>query len=324
MSEESGTPSFREQAMARLDAERDAAQPQPAPENVEGTAPEEVDFGTPQPADDVLDSQASESYDGEEESEEELESQEETLEADSDEPEHDYEKRYKDLQAEYTRVMQSREEFESEMTDNLMATKRMQFELEDTLGTAARDAQLLSQALTGNAERFRTIDWSQVPADQVGTLQQQAQAAFTQEAQAKQALEKITNQQQEQWKLRVEREAEITRTRLRRTIPNWSNELYGQLGKYAESRGLSPDLFNSITDAAVIEMIYDSFSMRTAGQKAKTVSKRKSQKPAAQNKPVTQRDARGRFANAKANFEQNPNQRGAFAAMKEAQLRAEG
>ena len=136
--------------------------------------------------------------------------------------------------------MQSREEFESEMTDNLMATKRMQFELEDTLGTAARDAQLLSQALTGNAERFRTIDWSQVPADQVGALQQQAQAAFTQEAQAKQALEKITTQQQEQWKLRVEREAEITRTRLRRTIPNWSNELYGELGKYAESRGLSP------------------------------------------------------------------------------------
>ena len=99
--------------------------------------------------------------------------------------------------------------------------------------------------------------------------------------------------------------------------------LYGALGKYAESRGLSAELFNSITDAAVIEMIYDSFSMRTAGQKAKTVSKRKAQKPAAQNRPVTQRDA-GRFANAKANFEQNPNQRGAFAAMKEAQLRAEG
>ena len=172
MSEESGTPSFREQQWL-VWTQRDSAQPQPAPENVEGTAPEEVDFGTPQPADDVLDSQASESYDGEEETEEELESQEETLEADSDEPEHDYEKRYKDLQAEYTRVMQSREEFESEMTDNLMATKRMQFELEDTLGTAARDAQLLSQALTGNAERFRGIDWSQVPADQVGALQRQ-------------------------------------------------------------------------------------------------------------------------------------------------------
>lgn len=324
MSEESGTPSFREQAMARLDTERDSAQPQPAPENVEGTAPEEVDFGTPQPADEVLDSQASESYDGEDEADDELESPEETLEADSEESEHDYEKRYKDLQAEYTRVMQSREQFESEMTDNLMATKRMQFELEDTLGKAARDAGLLSQALTGNAERFRNIDWSQVPADQVGAVQQQAQQAFAQEAQAQQALNQINNQQQQQWKLKVEREAELTRTRLRRTIPNWSNELYGQLAGYAESRGLSRELFNSITDAAVVEMIYDSFSLKTAGQKAKTVSKRKTQKPAAQNKPMTQRDARGRFANAKANFEQNPNQRGAFAAMKEAQLRAEG
>ena len=106
-------------------------------------------------------------------------------------------------------------------------------------------------------------------------------------------------------------------------IPNWSNELYGELANYAEQRGLNRDLFNSITDAAVIEMIYDSFAMKTAGQKAKTLSKRKTQKPAAQNKPVSQRDARGRFANAKANFEQNPNQRGAFAQMKAAQLAAE-
>ena len=87
MSEESGTPSFREQAMARLDAERDSALTPAGPrERCEGTAPEEVDFGTPQPADDVLDSQEDESIeDGEEEPEEELESQEETLEADSDE-----------------------------------------------------------------------------------------------------------------------------------------------------------------------------------------------------------------------------------------------
>jgi hypothetical protein len=322
VSEESGTPSFREQAMARLDAERDSMRPEPAPENVPGTAPEEI--GTPDPMDDVVDSNATESIDEVDQEDEELESQEETLEESDDDQDHDWQKRYKDLQSEYTRVMQSREQFESEMTDNLMATKRMQFELEDTLGKAARDAGLLSQALTGNAERFRNIDWSKVPADQVGTLQQQAQQAFAQEAQAQQALNQINEQQQQQWKLKVEREAELTRTRLKRTIPNWSNELYGALANYAEQRGLSRELFNSITDAAVIEMIYDSFSLKTAGQKAKTLSKRKAQKPAAQNKPVTQRDARGRFANAKAHFEQNPNQRGAFAAMKEAQLRAEG
>jgi len=322
MSEESGTPSFREQAMERMSREQDMAPPQPAPENVPGTAPEEI--GTPDPMDDVLDSNASEPVEDVDQEEEELESQEETLEESDDDQDHDWQKRYKDLQSEYTRVMQSREQFESEMTDNLMATKRMQFELEDTLGKAARDAGLLSQALTGNADRFRNINWSQVPADQVGALQQQAQQAFAQEAQAQQALNQINEQQQQQWKLKVEREAELTRTRLKRTIPNWSNELYGELANYAEQRGLSRELFNSITDAAVIEMIYDSFSLKTAGQKAKTVSKRKAQKPAAQNKPVATRDARGRFANAKAHFEQNPNQRGAFAAMKEAQLRAEG
>ena len=322
MSEESGTPSFREQAMARLDSERDSMRPEPAPENVPGTAPEEI--GTPDPMDDVVDSNATEPFDEADGYEDDLESQEETLEESDDDHDHDWQKRYKDLQSEYTRVMQSREQFESELTDNLMSTKRMQFELEDTLGKAARDAGLLSQALTGNAERFRTIDWSKVPAEQVGALQQQAQQAFAQEAQAQQALNQINAQQEQQWKMKVNREADLTRTRLKRSIPNWSNELYGELANYAEQRGLNRDLFNSITDAAVIEMIYDSFAMKTAGQKAKTLSKRKTQKPAAQNKPVSQRDARGRFANARANFEQNPNQRGAFAAMKEAQLGAEG
>ena len=322
MSEESGTPSFREQAMARLDSERDSMRPEPAPENVPGTAPEEI--GTPDPMDDVVDSNATEPFDEADGYEDDLESQEETLEESDDDQDHDWQKRYKDLQSEYTRVMQSREQFESELTDNLMSTKRMQFELEDTLGKAARDAGLLSQALTGNAERFRTIDWSKVPAEQVGALQQQAQQAFAQEAQAQQALNQINVQQEQQWKMKVNREADLTRTRLKRSIPNWSNELYGALANYAEQRGLNRDLFNSITDAAVIEMIYDSFAMKTAGQKAKTLSKRKTQKPAAQNKPVSQRDARGRFANARADFEQNPNQRGAFAAMKEAQLRAEG
>ena len=44
---------------------------------------------------------------------------------------------------------------------------------------------------------------------------------------------------------------------------------------------------------------------RSAGSKAKTVSKRKASKPQAQNKPVAVRDARGRLL-MQGQFEQNP------------------
>ena len=51
MSEESGTPSFREQAMERMASEREAAPVEPAPEHVPGEAPEEI--GTPDPVTDM-------------------------------------------------------------------------------------------------------------------------------------------------------------------------------------------------------------------------------------------------------------------------------
>ena len=321
MSEESGTPSFREQAMERMASERDATPVEPAPAHVPGEAPEEI--GTPDPVTDMAEVDEQSEMEAEATETEEVidESHDET--PDDDDSDVDWQKRYKDLQSEYTRLTQTREEFESEMAQGLTDVKRREYELQDKLTEAHTHAEILMNAMRGQANQYREMNWQQVPADQLPQVKAAADAAFAQEASVNQALEHIKNQREQQYRVSMEREADLARTRLTKTIPGWSNEVYGEIGEYAHSRGLDPELFKTITNPAVIEMFHDSMQYRSAGSKAKTVSKRKASKPQAQNKPVTARDARGRFANAKAQFEQNPGQRGSFAAMKEAQLRME-
>lgn len=317
MSEESVQPSFREAAMARMAQERESTPVQSAPENVKGSAPEEHEEpGTPEPG-------FTDELDGELEAqqvEDDVESQEETPD---EEFEHDWERRYKDLQSEYTKLTQSREEFESEMAQSLTEVKRREFELDDVLAESRQHAELLVNAMKGQANHYRNMDWNQIPADQLPTFKQQAQAAFQQESQVMQALEQIKSKQKAAYDTQLQREAELSRTRLKKTIPGWGNELYGTLRDYSEKRGLDPMLFNAITNPAVIEMIHDSFAYRSAGSKAKTVSKSKSQKLANANSPTRVRDARGKFASAAQAFNDSPNTRGAFAKMKEAQLAME-
>lgn len=319
---EDATPSFREQTMNRLAEERGNRVEEPAPENVQGTAPEVIEdepIGTPEHDTEELNELEAQAVDDEVESLDEYESSEEA----PDEVEHDWEQRYKDLQSEYTKLTQNREEFESEMAQQLTEVKRREFELDDVLQESRQHAELLVNAMKGQANQYRTMNWSAIPADQLPQYKQAAEQAFAQEQQVTQALDAIKGRQQEAFKQQVEREAALSLTRLRKTIPGWNNEVYGNLREYSQKRGLDPQLFDAITNPAVIEMIHDSYAYRSANSKAKTVSKRKSQKISTANSPGRVRDARGKFASAQQAFNETPNQRGAFAKMKQAQLAME-
>lgn len=320
MSEESGAaPTFREQAMDRMASERDSTPVEPAPENPEHEEPEEIgnsEFSADDAAFGEVETQ--------ELQDDEYGSEDEQLEPDSDDqPDHDWEKRYKDIQRELTRYQQEREGYTSEISEMMVESTRTQHELEDSLGQAKQMAEMLTQQWAGNAQKFRNIDWSQVPADQIPALQQQAQQAIVAEQQARQHLEMVNHQQSAIYEKQMQRQAAVATQRLKVRVPNWNQETYSSIRNHAQGLGLDPKMFNTITDPAVIEMFHDSMMYRSAGKKAKTLSKQKSRKPSAANTQRSSRDNRGRFASAKQNFESNPGQKGSFAAMKEAQLRME-
>ena len=327
MSEESGAPSFRETAMARMSDERVQTPVEPAPEHVAGEEPEEVDFGSPEPATEeaVVDSEEQEFV--EDGDDIDLEASDDDEDTDDDVPMdvkyQQLEKRYKDLQRQFTKDRMQREEYESQLSNSMVGVTKTQHELEDSLQGAKQMAELVQGQWAGNANQFRNIDWSQIPAEKVQQVQAAAQNAFQQEQIANQRLHVINKQQNQAFQQKMTRQAELASRALQVKIPEWGSETYSAIRGHAESMGLSPEMFNMVTEPSVIEMFYHSMMYRGAGKKAKTVAKRKSQKPASANQARQERNARGQFMNAKKAFEDNPNQKGSFAAMKAAQLAAE-
>ena len=144
------------------------------------------------------------------------------------------------------------------------------------------------------------------------------------EQQAQQAYESTKQELDAHTETMKQREAEVAKMRLRRTIPDWGQDKYAELRSYAESRGLDPKIFNDLTSAPLIEMINDSYSMSSASQSVdKAVAKRKQSRPQRRNAKRKPQDTRGKLAKARQDFNANPGQRGRFAEMKTQELQME-
>lgn len=320
--------SFTERKRAELSAERDTREAgtrqvddpsQRAPIEPAESADEQEDVSSESLlADDedleIEEVEASDSEDGAPEGEETDEAEEDTT---------DWKKRYDDLELKFRETTENRTQIEKDLADQEAETLKVRFELEDRLEEVGQRAAFWLQTMTGNAQQYRNINWGAVAPDQIQKLQAEAQQALMLEQQAQQAYDATAKQISEQKETLKQREAEVAKMRLRRTIPDWGNEKYNALRDYASQRGLDPQIFSDITSAPLIEMINDSMSMRTAGESVeKTVSRRKA-KPGKRHVKRQPRDARGKFQKAQQDFQNNPGQRGRFSEMKLQQLQME-
>jgi hypothetical protein len=221
----------------------------------------------------------------------------------------DWEKRYKDLQSETQTVRESRGEMEQEHAESMGQHLQLRFQLEDQLTEATQRAEFFYNTMSGNAGQFKNIDWSRVPPDQVQAVQAQAQQAFQLEQQASQAYTQQQEHVQQQKDIVKQREAAIAKTRLKRSIPNWNNETYGELRQFAGDVGMPAAEFNDITNPVIIEALHAYQQMRTTGSKVRSTTNRKSSAPRGQVARKQSRDERGKFATKRV----EPNQRGSFA-----------
>lgn len=224
------------------------------------------------------------------------------------EEKHDWEKRYKDLQAQMTQLTQERGEITQEHTEVMGEALRLKFDLEDRFEEAVGRAEYMANVMGGQAQQYRNINWSQVPAEQLANLQQQAQQAFMIEQQANAAWDEVKRQKSEALQTVKSREAAIAKIRLKRTI-GLNNEVYGELREFAGQSGMAPEAFNQITDPVIMEWAADAMKFRNAGNKVRVKDKRKAQVPRGRNAKQAPRDARGKFAKT----DLVPNQRGSFA-----------
>jgi len=222
----------------------------------------------------------------------------------------DWEKRYKDLQSETQVTREGRGEMEQEHAESMGQHLKLRFEMEDKLTEAVQRAEFLKNTMSGNAQQFRNIDWSRVPPEKVQEVQAQAQQALYLEQQADHAYSQVQGQVNETRSVVKQREAEIAKVRLKRSIPGWSNEVYSQLRQSAAESGMPAEEFNDITSPVMIEALYAAMQFKTTGSSVQNVrTNRKAATPRGKAARRAPRDERGKFARATV----EPNQRGSFA-----------
>jgi hypothetical protein len=310
--------SFTERKAAQLREEREArSRSNDAP--IQREAP---DYGTP-PGDDGISEDVEQDltqglYADEEGDQGALEDSSEALEDEipSDEEQGaeagdvDWEKRYNDLRSETQSILESRGEMDQEHAEAMSQHLQLRFEMEDRLQEAVQRAEYMRNVMAGNAQQYQNINWAQVPADKVQEVQAQAQQAFAMAQQADQVWNQMSQEVQQQKELIKQREAAIAKTRLRRTIPNWSNETYAEIRDFAANAGMPASEFNEITNPVIIEALHAYRQLKSGSSGVgKTQTTRKSQAPRGKAARRQPRDERGKFARKQT----VPNERGSFA-----------
>lgn len=247
---------------------------------------------------------------------------------DDDDPDNtDWEKRYKDTQAELTRLQQAQSSIDQERAEESSRFLETQFELEDSIRQVRQQAEFLRTAMTGNAQRFQNINWAQVPADQLPQVQEQARQAFAMAQQAEQAYQQHIQQAEHAEAQMRQRQARIAHARLSRTIPGWREnrqEVLKDLREFALSSGMAADSFAQLLDPVVIEWAYKARMMDKGQQTVKRERRNRDQQRPPRHRGAQQqpRSVDGKFRKASKEFEQRPG-RDTFRAKAEARLHRE-
>ena len=137
--------------------------------------------------------------------------------------------------------------------------------------------QALVTAAGADMTRFENINWEQAAIDNPEQYKQ-AKAAYEATKSThdyiKGQADQYMQQAQEQHEVLLRTRAEESVTALKASIPNWGEDLFNELGKYAQANGVSEDEFNNIIDHRSIEMMHKAMLYDRAKTSAKAKTKK--------------------------------------------------
>jgi hypothetical protein len=127
-------------------------------------------------------------------------------------------------------------------------------------------------------QRFQSVDWERAAVENPQQYKQ-AKAAYEQSTalfeSIKHQTQDFVGRAQETQKQALKAQAKESISILKTTIPGWSNDLYAQIGEFAQKElGFKPDEFNNIADHRAIVSIYEAMQYRR-GRKVATEKKLK-------------------------------------------------
>jgi len=236
----------------------------------------EVEEQSDQEADeaDIVEAEFEEAPDEETEEAEEVD-EDPTDEAEAEESEAMFEVDGESLSAEELKLGYLRQSDYTKKTQ-AVAEQRKAFEAQTAEAEATMNA--LMSAAGADISRFQNVNWEQAAIDNPDQYRQ-AKAAYEQAQSTynliKAQADQFQTQQQQQTEAAQKEAAKESLTVLKTNIPNWNNDLYYQIGEYAQGLGVSGEEFNKVSDHRLITalwkaMQFDQAKQVTAKKKAKS------------------------------------------------------
>ena len=243
------------------------------PEQDEAVAEDDLDEEESQDDEEVETSEESESEETEtdedveedatESAEESEDEQPTTLTIDGEELTVDQVKSRMMMQQDYTKKTQQ------------LAEQRRGFEAQSQNLEATMQA--LVNAAGADMSRFENINWEQAAIENPEQYKQ-AKAAYDQTKATSDFInnqvEQYVQQQKQQHDALIKARSEESITALKASIPNWNNDLYYEIRKYAQANGVSEEEYNNILDHRSIQMMHKAMLYDRAKTSAKAKTKK--------------------------------------------------
>lgn len=166
-------------------------------------------------------------------------------------------------------------------------------------------AQGLAQLVKMAEDEYRpyaNIDFlvaaKELSAEELKALREEAKSKYEKYQFLTSELQTFTQRANEQRTRMMHEQAQATIAELsdpEKGIPGWGPKLYEEVGNYAISKGMQPEVFTSILDAPSLRMLYDAYRYDRA---RKVTTKKKAQAPQKVLKSSASPDT-GRFGNDK-------------------------
>ena len=238
-----------------------------------------------------------------------------------EESEHtDWEKRYKDSQIDIqesreaaTQASEELSRVRSEESDTYAQMTSARFELEDRTKESEQIAQYWANKAQADVQRARSINYAQVPPEQISQAQQWQQQAEINYQQTQQALNHTIEQGKKLREDSLYREAAISRSRLTRDIPNFDT-VYPDIGKFAVEQGVNPQVFKDIVDPGLIRLINRAMNMSATPDIIETTKQNKAKAPKSRSTQDQPRSLDGKYKKVDQAFKKsrNPKERAAL------------
>jgi len=165
---------------------------------------------------------------------------------------------------------------QSDYTKKTQAVAEQRKAVEEESQYYASTLNSLLTAVGADVQRFQGVDWERAAVENPEQYRQ-AKQAYEHSLQTfngiRGQVEDFVERTKKTQEAALKAQAKEAVAVLKATIPGWSNDLYAQIGEYAQKElGFAPEEFNNIADHRAIRSIWDSMQY-TRGRKVVTEKK---------------------------------------------------